>query len=194
MIIFIPQGEHLEKYENGMRVVCIEACDGNMDIMGKHGTVINDKYKRPLILFDQEVNGHDGYEKGSKNRARCWLVNNQYLIVMPRQANKKAEDKTKTKEETEMAKMRKLFELIVFDPKQQKVIYKDIIPADDEKEVLIEADIKAIMTKESIAKLRDIDILITERGSVRSDISEIPVKMVIQAGKTILLREEEGKN
>jgi hypothetical protein len=191
MIIFIPQGEQLEKYENGMRIICSNACDDNMEIIGKHGTIINDKYKRPLILFDQDINGHNGYQNGSGNEARCWLVDSKYLILMPQQANKKKEDKTNQKEETEMAKTRKLYELLVFDPKQQKVIFKEIIPADDEKEVLIEADIKSVMTKESISKLRDIDIIITEKGIVRSDITEVPVKLIMQAGKATLVKEEK---
>ena len=209
MILFFPRGNKLEKYKQGMKVVCTKACDGNEEIVGRQGFILNDEFKRPLVLFKDKVDGHDGFTKKRKFKSRCWLVDDKYLMVIAHEdlpgrrfwSVEKGKYVTHTEmyenedlqREEEMAKSKRgLYEVILFDPKQQKVIEEKTVVADDEKDVLFEAGItKETLKEKGISKLRDVDVLITEKGRVRSDVTEVPVKLIMQAGKATLIKEEE---
>ena len=74
--------KRLPPFKVSDRVYCIKSYDGNDNIVGKAGKVIDDRETRLLIEFDEYVDGHSGADIGSAGR--CWNIPNStdYFAIL----------------------------------------------------------------------------------------------------------------
>jgi hypothetical protein len=63
------------EFKVGDRVTSVAACDGNEDIVGKSGEVIEANHEDYLVQFDHEIMcGHEGLEENPKGKDdHCWF-------------------------------------------------------------------------------------------------------------------------
>lgn len=66
------------KLKVGMRIICKKPYDGNFDIMGKMGRIIETHGSHCIIQFDKKIeSGHDGWGYGKYGH--CWSMPISYV-------------------------------------------------------------------------------------------------------------------
>jgi len=74
---------------------------------------------------------------------------------------------------------RHLYEVIVVEPREEKILAREAVFGDDEKEALVQADIKHIAEKNNL-KVRDLSIIVVELGEIRIPKDEIQKVKVVE--------------
>lgn len=68
------------KFKVGDRVKCVKCYDGNIEAVGKVGTIIDISPCRYLVEFDVNVGGHSGNECGKSGH--CWWLRDEHLDLV----------------------------------------------------------------------------------------------------------------
>jgi len=76
-------------------------------------------------------------------------------------------------------RFRKLYDVIVIDPREERVLARETVFGDDEKEALVAADIKGIAKKHGL-KIKDLSIGVVELCDVKVPEEEVKKVKIVE--------------